>query len=164
MELHQPGFWSDYNVQSTVTIYIWCLLGERNFVLSCCCSVVKSMSFTISWSLCKFMSIEPVMLSNHLILCCPLLLLPSIFPSIRVFFPVSRLFVSGRKSTGATVSVLPMNIQGWFPLGNLVWSPCSPRDSQGSSPASQFESINSLAFSLVYGSALHIHTWLLEKP
>ena len=44
-----------------------------------------SLSFTISWSLLKLMSIESVMPSNHLILCCPLLLLPSIFPSIRVF-------------------------------------------------------------------------------
>ena len=44
-----------------------------------------SLSFTISWSLLKLMSIESVMLSNHLILCCPLLLLPSIFHSIRVF-------------------------------------------------------------------------------
>ena len=44
-----------------------------------------SLSFTISWSLLKFMSIESVMPSNHLVLCCPLLLLPSIFPSIRVF-------------------------------------------------------------------------------
>ena len=44
-----------------------------------------SLSFTISWSLLKLMSIESVMPSNHLILCCPLLLLPAIFPSIRVF-------------------------------------------------------------------------------
>ena len=44
-----------------------------------------SLSFTISWSFLKLMSIESVMPSNHLILCCPLLLLPSIFPSIRVF-------------------------------------------------------------------------------
>ena len=44
-----------------------------------------SLSFTISWSLLKLISIDPVMSSNHLILCCPLLLLPSIFPSIRVF-------------------------------------------------------------------------------
>ena len=52
-----------------------------------------SLSFTISWSLLKFMSIESVMLSNHLIFCCPLFLLPSIFPSIRVFL-MSRLFTS----------------------------------------------------------------------
>ena len=45
-----------------------------------------SLSFTISWSLLKLMSIEFVILSNHLILCCPLLLLPSVFPSIKVFY------------------------------------------------------------------------------
>ena len=77
-----------------------------------------SMSFTISQSLLKLMSIESVMLSNHLILCRPLLLLPSIFPSIRDS-PVSQLFASGGQSIGvsAPASVLPMNIQGWFPFG-----------------------------------------------
>ena len=61
----------------------------------------------------KFMSIESVMPSNHLILCFPFLLLPSIFPSIRVFSPVSQLFASGGQSIGvsASTSVLPMNIQ-----------------------------------------------------
>ena len=49
------------------------------------CSVPDLTSFTNPWSLLKLMSIESVMPSNHLILCCPLLLLPSIFPSIRVF-------------------------------------------------------------------------------
>ena len=64
------------------------------------------------------MSMESGMLSNHLILCHPLLSLPSIFPSINVF-PVSRLFASGGQSIGASASpsVLPVNIQGWFPLG-----------------------------------------------
>ena len=64
------------------------------------------------------MSIESVMPSNHLILCCPLLFLPSIFPSIRVF-SVSQLFTTGGQSIGAlaSASVLPMNIQGWFPSG-----------------------------------------------
>ena len=62
--------------------------------------------------------IHSVLLSNHLILCHPLLLLPSIFPSIRVF-SMSRLFVSGGQSIGASasVSILPVNIQSWFPLG-----------------------------------------------
>ena len=65
------------------------------------------------------MSIESVMPSNNLILCHPLLLLPSIFPSIRVLFPMSRLFPSGGQSIGtsASASVLPMNIKGWFLLG-----------------------------------------------
>ena len=76
-----------------------------------------SRSFTISQSLLKFTSIQLVMLSNHLILCCPLLL-PSIFPSIRVFSS-ELFFVSGRQRIGvsASASVFPMNIQDWFPLG-----------------------------------------------
>ena len=69
-----------------------------------------SLSITNSWSLLKLMSIESVMPSNHLILCHPVLLLPSIFPSIRVF-PVSQSFASGGQSTGVSPSVLPMNIQ-----------------------------------------------------
>jgi len=61
-------------------------------------------------------SLEGLMPSNHLILCCPLFLLPSIFPSIRVF-PMSWLFTSGGQSIGAsaTASILPMNIQGCLP-------------------------------------------------
>ena len=76
-----------------------------------------SLSFTISCSFLKLTSIESLMPSN-LVLCCPLLLLPSIFPSVRVF-SMSQLFVSGGQSIGvsASVSVLPMNIQDWFPLG-----------------------------------------------
>ena len=60
--------------------------------------------------------LSPVMLSNHLILCLRLLLLPSIFPRV---FPVSQLFASGGQSFEASASaiVFPMNIQGWFPLG-----------------------------------------------
>ena len=75
-----------------------------------------SQSFTISGSLLKFMSIESVMPCNHLILCHRLLLLPSIFPSMRGFV-ISQFFASGGQSIGASASVLLMNIQGWFPLG-----------------------------------------------
>jgi len=76
-----------------------------------------SLSSTMSGSLLKFMSVEFVRLSNCLILCCPLLLLPLVFPSIRVFSS-DQLFASGGQSIGAsaTASVHPMNIQGWFPL------------------------------------------------
>ena len=68
-----------------------------------------SLSITNSWSLLKLMSIEPMIPSNHLILCCPLLLLPSVFPSVRVFSNESILC----QSIGASASapVLPMNIQ-----------------------------------------------------
>ena len=62
-----------------------------------------SLSFTIFWSLLKLLSIESVMPSNHLILCRPLLLLPSIFSSIRVF-SMSWLFASGGQSFGASAS------------------------------------------------------------
>ena len=69
-----------------------------------------SLSLTNSWSLLKFMSIESVMPSNHLILCCPLPLPPSIFPSIRVF-QMSQFFASDGQSIGvsASASVLPMH-------------------------------------------------------
>ena len=71
-----------------------------------------SLSITNSWSLPRLMSIELVMPSNHLILCHPLLLLPSIFPSIRVF-QMSHLYASGGQSIGvsASTSDLPMSIQ-----------------------------------------------------
>ena len=77
-----------------------------------------SLSFTTSQTLLKLLSIELVMPSNHLILCHPLLLRLQSFPASGSF-PVSRLFASGGLSIGdsALVSVLPMNIQGWFPLG-----------------------------------------------
>ena len=93
-----------------------------------------SLPFNISRSLLKLMSIESVMSSNHLILCHPLLLLPFIFLSIRVFSK-NQLFALGGQSIGvsASASVFPMNIQGWFSLGLLVWFLYSPRDSQESS-------------------------------
>ena len=70
-------------------------------------------------------------------------------------FQMSQLFTSGSQSIGisASVSVLPMNSQDWFPLGS-VGSPYCPRDSQESSPTPQFKSINSSACSLFYGPAL----------
>ena len=73
-----------------------------------------SLSFTISRSLIKLLSIESVMPSNHLILCRPLLLLSSVFPNIRVFSNEKRLFASGGQSIGASASasILPMSIQG----------------------------------------------------
>ena len=76
---------------------------------------------------------------------------------------MSQLFTSGGQSIGASASalVLPVNIQDWFPLGWLVGSPCSPRDSQESSPAPQFRSINSSSLSLFYGPALaYIYDYL----
>ena len=82
------------------------------------CSMPSFPVLCYSQSLLKFMSIESVMVSNHLILCLPLLLFPSIFPSIRVFSS-ELFFPSVGQSIGALAlaSVLPMNIRGWFPWG-----------------------------------------------
>ena len=72
---------------------------------------------TISWGLFKFTSIESAMLSNHLVLCCPLLLLSSIFPSIKVFSNELTLHIRWQSiGASASASVLPMNIQCWFLL------------------------------------------------
>ena len=70
-----------------------------------------SLSYSISWSLLKFMSIESVMLSNHLILCCPFSFYLQSFLASGPF-PVSQLFTSGGQRSRASASVLPMNIQG----------------------------------------------------
>ena len=90
----------------------------------CCCSLTQSvwlfatpwtaacqayLSFTISQSLLKLMSIELVMSSNHLILCCPIFLLPSIFPSIRVFSNVSALHIRCPKYWNFSFSISPFN-------------------------------------------------------
>ena len=81
-----------------------------------------SLSITNSQSLLKLMSLELVMPSNHLILCYPLLLPPSIFPASESF-QMSQFFTSGGQSIGvsASASVLPMNIQDWFRLEWTGW-------------------------------------------
>ena len=94
------------------------LSGVRLFATRRTIACQASLPITNSQGLLKLMSIESVMLSNHLILCHPLLYPPSIFPSIRVF-PMNQFFTSGDQSIGisASASVLPRNIQDWFPLG-----------------------------------------------
>ena len=101
---------------------------------------LPSLSFTISHSLLKHLSIESVMLSNHVILHHLFFLLLSIFPSIRVF-PMSQLLASSGQNTEASVSVsiLPLNIPGWFPLG-----------------LTGFISLQSKGFSRVFPSIVHL--------
>ena len=114
-----------------------------------------SPSITNSHSLLKLMSIELVMPSSHLILCHPLILLPSIFPSIRVFSNESVLHIRWPQYWSFSFNISPSNEFKTDLLQNgLVGSPCSPRDSQESSPTPQFKSINSLALSLLYGPTL----------
>ena len=81
----------------------------RLFVTTWTAARQASLSFTISWSFTKFMSIESVMPSNRLILCRPLLLLPSIFPSIKVFSSESALHISWPKCWSFSLSISPSN-------------------------------------------------------
>ena len=107
-----------YFVFSSVQLLSYVQLFATPWTAAC----QASLSITNSRSLLIFTPIESVMPSNYLILCHPLLLLPTIFPSIRVF-PMSQFFTSGGQSIGVSpsASVLPMNFQDWFPLGWTGW-------------------------------------------
>ena len=120
------------------------------------CSTPDSLSITNSRSLIKLIPIESVMPSNHLILCHPLLLLPPIPPSIRVFS-------KWENSSYKVAKVLEFQLQHqffqWTPRTDLlqdglVGSPCSPRDPQESSPTPQFKSINSSMLSFLHSPTL----------
>ena len=89
----------------------------RLFVTPWTVAIQASLSFTISWNLLKFMSIESVMSSNHFILCQPLLLLPSVFSSIRVFSNESALRIRWPEYWTFSFSISPSNEWGEFPLG-----------------------------------------------
>ena len=115
-----------------------------------------SLSITNTWTLLRLMSIESVIPSNHLVLWHPFLLLPSICPSIRVFSKESVLHIRWPKYWSFSFSISPSNeYSGLISFRILlVRSPCSPRDSQESSPTLQFKSINSFLFIILYGPAL----------
>ena len=96
-------------------LVIQSLSGVRLFATAWTTAYQAPLS-SLSPSLLKLMPIELVMLSNHLILCLPLLLLPSIFPSIK-FFSSEKTWGGQSTEASASASVLPMKIQGWFLLG-----------------------------------------------
>ena len=112
-----------------------------------------SLSITNSLSVLKLMLIESVMTSNHLILCHPLFLLLSIFPSIRVFSNESVLHIRWPKDLIFSFSICPSNEYSGLISFRIDWFYLlpSPRDSQESSPTPQFKSTNSLALSFLYG-------------
>ena len=126
------------------------------FATLCTTAHQASLSITNSRSLSKLISIESVIPSNHLILCHPLLLLPSIFPSIRVFSNESALCMRWRKywSCSFRTSVLLMNNQDWSPLGRTGRISLQSRGLKESSPTPQFKSINSSALSFLDNSIL----------
>ena len=113
----------------------------------------------------KPMSIESVMPSNHLILCCPLLLLPSIFPSIIVFSNESALRIRWPKYWSFSFNIGSSSEHSGLISFRMDWLDLlvSQGASQESSPTPQFKSINSSAQHSSQSDS-HIHTWPLEKP
>ena len=131
----------------------------RLFVTPWIAARQDSLSITNSRSSLKLMSIELAVPSSHLILCRPLLLLPSIPPSIRVFSNEPTLC----QSTGvsASASVLPKNIQDWFPLG---WTGWISLQLSRIFPNITVQKHQFFGAQLSSQSNSHIHTWPLEKP
>ena len=128
----------------------------RLFVTPWTAACQASLSITNSPNLLKLTSIKSVMPSNHLILCHPLLLLPSIFPSIRVFSNELAFRTRWPKYWSFSFNICPSNKYSRlisFRI-DLAGSPCSPRNSQESSPTPQFKSINSLSLSFLHSPTL----------
>ena len=114
----RPHCHLSYNLQFSSVAQLCLRLFENPWTAAC----QASLSITNSQSLLKLMSIESGMPSNHLILCRPHLLLPSIFPSIRVFSNESVLHIRWPKDWSFSFSIsLPMNTQDWPPLGWTGW-------------------------------------------
>ena len=132
----------------------------RLFVTPWIAAHQASLSITNSRSSLRLMSIGSVMPSSHLILCLPLLLLPPITPSIRVFSNESTLHeVAKVLEFQLQHHSLQRNPRADFQNG-LVGSPCSPRYSQDFSPTPQFKSINSSVLSLLHSptlTSIHAH-------
>ena len=120
-----------------------------------------SLSITNSQSLLRHESIESVILSSHLILCCPLLLLPPIPPSIRVF---SNEW--GGQSTGvsALASFLPKKSQGWSPSEWTYWISLQSKGLSGVFSSSTIKKHQFFNVQVSLWSNSHIHIWLLEEP
>ena len=144
---------------SWVTQCVWL------FVIPWTAACQASLSITNSWSLPKLMSIESVMPSNHLILCCPLLLLPSIFPSIRVFSNGSVPHIRGPKYWNFKLQ--HQSFQWIFRTDfSLGLTGLISLQSKGHSRVFSNNTVQKHQFfgDQLYSPTLNIHTWLLEKP
>ena len=157
---------------SPFTVYLFCsqfssvesLSHVQLFVTWWTAARQASLSITNSQSPPKPMSIELVMPSNHLVFCHPCLLLPSIFPSIRIFSNESALCIRWPKYwVSALASVLPMNTKDWSPLG---WTGWISLQSKGLSRVFSNTTVQKHQFfsaQLSSQSNSHIYTWLLEN-
>ena len=129
------------------------------------CITPGSAYFTISWSLLRFTFIESVMLCNHLILC-PLLLLSSVFSSIRVFFNKSTLCIQGPKYWNFSFSICPSNeYSGLISFGIDLFNLLAVQGTLKSLPQHHSPKASALQCSAFFlWSNFHTHTWLLGKP
>ena len=127
--------------------HVWLFVTPQNAACQ------TSLSLTFSQSLLKLMSIESMVPSNHLILCQPFLLLPSIFPRVRGISSGLALCIRWPKYWCFSLSISPSSEYSGFLPDWLVWSPWCPRNSQECSPA-QFKNLNSSGLSLLYGPPL----------
>ena len=141
---------------STVCIVVVQSLRHIQLCSPMNCNTPGFLSFTISRSLLKLMSIESVMPSNHHILCRPLLLLLSIFPRIRVFSNESVFHIRWPKYWSFNFSISPSNEYSGLISFRIDWFDLHAVQGtlKDSSPVSQFKSINSSALSLLYGPTL----------
>ena len=123
-----------------------------------------SLSFTISQSLLKLMSIESVMPSNHLVLCRPLLLLPSILPNVRVFSNESALHIRWPKYWSFSFSISPSNEYSGLISFRIDWFDLlAVQGTLKSLLQHKFKSIKFFGAQHSSWSNSYIHTWLLEK-
>ena len=137
-------------VKYVVVVVVQLLCHVWTFATPLTAAHEASLSFTISQSLLKLMSIELVMPSHHLILCCPLLLLPSIFPSIRTFSNELALHIRWPKDW--SISISPSNEYSGLISFRIDWFDLlAVQGTLKSLPAPQFECISSSALSLLYG-------------
>ena len=140
----------------------WCFSSISSVAQSCPTlynpmnhSTPASLSITNSWSLPKLMSIKLVMPSNHLILCCPLLLLSSVFPSIRVFSNESVLRIRWPNYWSFSFNISPTNEHPGLISFRMDWLDLfAVQGTLKSSPKPQFKSINSSALSFLYSPTL----------
>ena len=123
------------------------------------CSSQASLSFTVSQTLLKLMSTEFMMPSNHLILYHPVLLLPSIFPNIRVFSNDSALLIRWSKYQSLSFSISHSNGDSGLISFRIDWFDFfAVEGTLKSSPAPQFENVNSLILSLFMVQLSHPYT------
>ena len=136
----------------------------RFFATSWTAACQGFLSITNSWSLLKLMSIELVMQSNHLILCCPFLLLPSVFPRIRVFSNESVLHIRWPKYWRVSFSISPSNEYSGLISFRMDWLDLLAVQGTLKSLLQHHSSKASILWpSAFFMSNSHIHIWLLEK-